>query len=84
MSFLQAHFPSLHARQGKSTTLKMLTGDVSPSGGTAFLGDLDMLKRAQDVRSLMGYCPQSDALDELLTAEEVCVSCLCMYFLETY
>jgi ABC-type multidrug transport system ATPase subunit len=53
----------------------MLTGDLKPSGGTAFLGELDMLKRAEDVRSLMGYCPQADALDELLTAEEVCASC---------
>jgi ATP-binding cassette subfamily A (ABC1) protein 1 len=57
----------------------MLTGDVAPSGGTAILGELDILKHAQDVRSLMGYCPQADALDELLTAEEVSVSCFCIY-----
>ena len=59
------------ARQGKSTTLKMLTGDIRPSSGTAHLNHLDMIQHPEEVRTVMGYCPQADALDELLSAEEV-------------
>uniref|UniRef100_A0A669B0Q2 ATP binding cassette subfamily A member 12 n=1 Tax=Oreochromis niloticus TaxID=8128 RepID=A0A669B0Q2_ORENI len=44
---------------GKTTTFKMLTGDVSPTDGTC---------RKQGIN--IGYCPQVDALDDLLTGEE--------------
>ncbi|XP_060944020.1 uncharacterized protein abca12 [Limanda limanda] len=59
---------------GKTTTFKMLTGDVSPSDGTAQIRDLDgQLTDIMDCRSKginIGYCPQEDALDNLLTGEE--------------
>lgn len=58
---------------GKSTTLKMLTGDESPSSGTAMLNKIDAFKYAQEVRKLIGYCPQFDPLNGLLTAEETLV-----------
>uniref|UniRef100_A0A674P497 ATP-binding cassette, sub-family A (ABC1), member 12 n=1 Tax=Takifugu rubripes TaxID=31033 RepID=A0A674P497_TAKRU len=48
---------------GKTTTFKMLTGDVSPTDGTQ-LAHLDGLGIN------IGYCPQVDALDSLLTGEE--------------
>uniref|UniRef100_A0A8C6T9Z4 ATP-binding cassette, sub-family A (ABC1), member 12 n=1 Tax=Neogobius melanostomus TaxID=47308 RepID=A0A8C6T9Z4_9GOBI len=44
---------------GKTTTFKMLTGDTSPTDGTC---------RNQGIN--IGYCPQEDALDDLLTGEE--------------
>ncbi|KAK7939643.1 hypothetical protein WMY93_002969 [Mugilogobius chulae] len=59
---------------GKTTTFKMLTGDVSPTDGTAQIRDRDgrlvdiMECRNQGVN--IGYCPQVDALDDLLTGEE--------------
>ncbi|XP_072301151.1 glucosylceramide transporter ABCA12 [Eucyclogobius newberryi] len=59
---------------GKTTTFKMLTGDVSPTDGTAQIRDRDgrlvdiMECRNQGVN--VGYCPQVDALDDLLTGEE--------------
>uniref|UniRef100_A0A8C7XR76 ATP-binding cassette, sub-family A (ABC1), member 12 n=1 Tax=Oryzias sinensis TaxID=183150 RepID=A0A8C7XR76_9TELE len=59
---------------GKTTTFKMLTGDVSPSDGSAHIRDWDgrlvdiMECRKQGI--YIGYCPQVDALDELLTGEE--------------
>ncbi|XP_034429942.1 ATP-binding cassette sub-family A member 12 isoform X2 [Hippoglossus hippoglossus] len=59
---------------GKTTTFKMLTGDVSPSDGTAQIRDLDgRLVDIMECRSKginIGYCPQEDALDGLLTGEE--------------
>jgi len=55
---------------GKTTTLKMLTADIIPTSGTAQLHGLDILKQQNDVRRLLGYCPQFDALLPLLTARE--------------
>uniref|UniRef100_A0A8C6FU00 ATP binding cassette subfamily A member 13 n=1 Tax=Moschus moschiferus TaxID=68415 RepID=A0A8C6FU00_MOSMO len=59
---------------GKTTTFKMLTGDLPPSSGHAVVRtptgeDVDLsLAGAAGIR--IGYCPQQDALDELLTGWE--------------
>lgn len=55
---------------GKSTTLKMLSGEILPSQGTATLDGLDMLFEQGKVRRMIGYCPQFDALLDLLTVRE--------------
>ncbi|KAJ0397450.1 hypothetical protein P43SY_006549 [Pythium insidiosum] len=55
---------------GKTSTMKMLTGDVLPSSGTATLGGFDILTQQIQVRRQIGYCPQFDALFELLTVRE--------------
>ncbi|EQC39389.1 hypothetical protein SDRG_03591 [Saprolegnia diclina VS20] len=55
---------------GKTTTMKMMTGDVLPTSGTATLGGFDILSQQIEVRRLMGYCPQFDALMDLLTVRE--------------
>ncbi|XP_048255576.1 phospholipid-transporting ATPase ABCA1-like isoform X2 [Haliotis rufescens] len=55
---------------GKTTTFKMLTGDVSVTSGSAAVSDMSILKDMVKVRQLMGYCPQFDALDSLLTGRE--------------
>ncbi len=55
---------------GKTSTLKMLSGDVVPSSGTAKIAGFDIVKEQPDVRRLLGYCPQFDALLELLTVRE--------------
>ncbi|KUF93745.1 Small subunit processome component 20 [Phytophthora nicotianae] len=55
---------------GKSTTMKMLTGDVPPSCGTATLGGFNILTEQIEVRRQIGYCPQFDALFDLLTVRE--------------
>jgi len=54
---------------GKSTTLKMLTGDEVPTRGSAFLNGFDVSTDPQ-VRRQVGYCPQFDALHLLMTARE--------------
>ena len=48
----------------------MLTGDIIPGSGTATLNNLDILTHQNDVRRLLGYCPQFDALIDTLTARE--------------
>ncbi|ETL98845.1 hypothetical protein L917_04165 [Phytophthora nicotianae] len=55
---------------GKTTTMKMLTGDELPTHGTATLGGFDILTQQIEVRRQIGYCPQFDALFELLTVRE--------------
>ncbi|XP_051937575.1 glucosylceramide transporter ABCA12 [Hippocampus zosterae] len=59
---------------GKTTTFKMLTGDVSPTDGSAQIRDWDgRLVDIMECRHMginIGYCPQVDALDNLLTGEE--------------
>ena len=41
-----------------------------PTAGTATLGGFDILTHQPEVRRLLGYCPQFDALLELLTTRE--------------
>ena len=55
---------------GKSTTLKMLSGDLMPTEGTAEMCGNDILTQQLAVRRLLGYCPQHNALLPLLTVEE--------------
>ncbi|KAF1321194.1 Abc transporter a family member 1, partial [Globisporangium splendens] len=55
---------------GKTTTMKMLTGDVVPSSGSATLSGFDILTQQIEVRRQIGYCPQFDALFDLLTVRE--------------
>jgi ATP-binding cassette subfamily A (ABC1) protein 3 len=55
---------------GKTTTMRMLTGDELPSRGTARLNNMDILTNQLEVRRLVGYCPQFDALIHLMTARE--------------
>ncbi|TNN77398.1 ATP-binding cassette sub-family A member 12 [Liparis tanakae] len=59
---------------GKTTTFKMLTGDISPTDGTAQTRDWDgRLVDIMECRNKginIGYCPQVDALDSLLTGKE--------------
>ncbi|EQC39078.1 hypothetical protein SDRG_03286 [Saprolegnia diclina VS20] len=55
---------------GKTTTMKMLTGDILPTGGAATLGGFDILTQQLELRRLIGYCPQFDALIELLSVRE--------------
>ncbi|CAL8399525.1 unnamed protein product, partial [Arctogadus glacialis] len=55
---------------GKTTTFKMLTGDIDVSWGEASVSGHSILTNILDVHQNMGYCPQFDAIDELLTARE--------------
>ncbi|DAZ93928.1 TPA: LOW QUALITY PROTEIN: hypothetical protein N0F65_008871, partial [Lagenidium giganteum] len=55
---------------GKTTTMKMLTGDIVPTSGNATLAGFDILTQQLEVRREIGYCPQFDALIDLLTVRE--------------
>nr|KAG5702169.1 hypothetical protein BaRGS_033881 [Batillaria attramentaria] len=55
---------------GKTTTFKMLTGDVPVTSGDAHINGYSIQTDMEKVRQFMGYCPQFDALDPLLTGRE--------------
>uniref|UniRef100_A0AAR2LXT6 P-type phospholipid transporter n=1 Tax=Pygocentrus nattereri TaxID=42514 RepID=A0AAR2LXT6_PYGNA len=55
---------------GKTTTFKMLTGDTDVTFGEASVAGYSILTNILDVHQNMGYCPQFDAVDELLTGRE--------------
>jgi len=55
---------------GKSTTFSMLTGSLVPTSGDALLNGMSILQDQNAIRRLVGYCPQHDALEKLMTARE--------------
>jgi len=55
---------------GKTTTMKILTGEELCTRGEAKLGGYNVMTQQTEVRRLIGYCPQFDALIGTLTARE--------------
>ncbi|XP_052658130.1 retinal-specific phospholipid-transporting ATPase ABCA4 isoform X5 [Harpia harpyja] len=55
---------------GKTTTFKMLTGDTDVTFGDAVVAGNSILTHNSNVHQNMGYCPQFDAIDDLLTGRE--------------
>lgn len=55
---------------GKTTTFKMLTGEEVPSTGQAWVNGIETLEDTKAVRKIVGYCPQYNALTDLLTVKE--------------
>ncbi|XP_056624973.1 phospholipid-transporting ATPase ABCA1b [Triplophysa dalaica] len=55
---------------GKTSTFKMLTGDSTVTKGEAFLAGKSILREIDEVHQNMGYCPQFDAINDLLTGRE--------------
>ncbi|QDZ15028.1 ATP-binding cassette domain-containing protein [Humibacter ginsenosidimutans] len=55
---------------GKSTTTKILTTLSRPTGGTAFIDGIDVVRRPAEVRQHIGYVSQGASTDPLLTGTE--------------
>ncbi|ODM99022.1 ATP-binding cassette sub-family A member 3 [Orchesella cincta] len=56
---------------GKTTTFKMLTGDTKPSFGNAHAGMKTLENDPHKFLSNIGYCPQFDAIIEVLSGREM-------------
>ena len=59
---------------GKSTVVRMLTTLLAPTGGRAFVGGLDVVEQADDVRFTIGVALQEAGLDENMTGREILVT----------
>ncbi|OQR89087.1 ATP-binding Cassette (ABC) Superfamily, partial [Achlya hypogyna] len=55
---------------GKSTTLQILHGALAPSSGAVAVNGHALPAGLRQARAATGYCPQFDALHDLLTVEE--------------
>ena len=55
---------------GKTTTVKMLTGMLQPTAGTALIAGFDIQKEDIEVKRRIGYVPESGALYQSLTPYE--------------
>jgi ABC-2 type transport system ATP-binding protein len=55
---------------GKSTTLKMLTGMIEPTSGTATVCGFDLRRDSIEVKRQVGFVPESGAVFESLTGLE--------------
>src|SRR5215475_1495772 len=55
---------------GKSTTLKMLTGMIEPTSGSATICGFDLRRETVEVKRHVGFVPESGAVFESLTGLE--------------
>lgn len=55
---------------GKTTTMRMLTGYMPPTSGTAEIGGFDVVENSLEVRKLVGYMPESVPLYNEMTLME--------------
>jgi ATP-binding cassette subfamily A (ABC1) protein 3 len=59
---------------GKSTTLGVLTGDITPTSGSAYVAGNDVTGLTPggvaSARQHIGFCPQMDPLLDLMTGRE--------------
>lgn len=55
---------------GKTTLIRMLTTLIPPTAGTAFVDKFEITKDRENIRSIIGVCPQNSTLDLELTAWE--------------
>ncbi|KAA0195679.1 hypothetical protein FBUS_09495 [Fasciolopsis buskii] len=58
---------------GKSTTFAMLSGQLKVRPGTVTLNGYDLARQLSEAHQFMGFCPQSDALHDFMTARETLI-----------
>jgi len=55
---------------GKTTTIKILNGILKPTKGTASIAGFDVMKNLNEIKEIIGLCPQEAAVFKFLTARE--------------
>ena len=60
---------------GKSTLIRILTTLLSPTSGTAFVGEYEITKDPEQIRRIIGVCPQNSTLDNHHQPGVLCSAC---------
>lgn len=55
---------------GKTTVINMIVAEIGPTRGRVVVGGHDIQSSMSEAFQVMGYCPQHDALEELMTLKE--------------
>ena len=55
---------------GKTTTIKILTGILKPTTGNATIAGFDVTENMNEIKKLIGVCPQEAAVFQFLNAKE--------------
>jgi len=55
---------------GKTTTINILTGIMKPTDGTATIAGYDVTENMNEIKKLIGVCPQEAAVFQFLNAKE--------------
>ena len=55
---------------GKTSTFKCITQEFSPTNGTIYINGKDTYNNFNEFKSLIGYCPQYEAIFEYMTVYE--------------
>jgi ATP-binding cassette, subfamily A (ABC1), member 3 len=55
---------------GKTTTMSILTSEFLPTMGHCSIGGFDVVEQAAEAQRILGFCPQFDALHDLMTCKE--------------
>jgi ABC-2 type transport system ATP-binding protein len=64
---------------GKSTTLRMLTGMLLPTSGTAQICGFDLLTQSMEVKRRIGFVPEAGSVFEVLTGREYLLMIAALY-----
>jgi len=67
---------------GKSTTVKILTGLLRPTRGSAAVAGFDVIQQPLEVKKRIGYVPETGALYESLSPAEYLEMVACLHHLE--
>ena len=55
---------------GKTTAFKCITQEISPTNGAIYVNGIDTYNNFNQISSIIGYCPQYEAIFDYLTVEE--------------
>jgi ABC-type Na+ transport system ATPase subunit NatA len=55
---------------GKTTLFRILTGQIRPTSGKTIINRMSISRLLSNSSQVIGYCPQADALDEVLSPRQ--------------
>ena len=64
---------------GKTTTIRMLTGLIQPTSGSAHILDMDLVREITKIKKHIGVVPETSNLYDELTAFDNLVFCMQLY-----